>query len=110
MINTFLGRAFALLVHLLPVELLHLLPPPSDTPSSQALMTSLCSGQLLCVAYNAGVRKSKKPWGFINANAIHDIAALEADAAQDEEAEGEKEKRRTGWTFRPTENLRLWAA
>ncbi|CAG7850577.1 SubName: Full=Uncharacterized protein {ECO:0000313/EMBL:CCA69893.1} [Serendipita indica DSM 11827] len=105
-----MGRTFALLVHLLPVELLHLLPPPSETPSSEALMMSLCSGQLLCVAYNAGVRKSKKPWGYINANAVHDIAALEADAAKDGEGEGEKEKRRTAWTFRRTENLRLWAA
>ncbi|KAG8864706.1 hypothetical protein FRC20_010124 [Serendipita sp. 405] len=104
-----IGRAFTLLVTLLPVELLHLLPSPSETPSSEQLMLSLSSGQLLCVAYNAGVRKSKKPWGYINKAAIHDIASLEADI-QGPLSDKEKEKKRTGWTFRRTENLRLWAA
>jgi hypothetical protein len=73
-------------------------------------MLSLSSGQLLCAAYNAGVRKSKKPWGYINKTAIRDIAALELEDSNTQEGEGEKEKRQKAWTFRRTENLRLWAA
>ena len=97
---------------LLPVELLHILPPPSETLTSTNLMLSLSSGQLLCAAYNAGVRKSKKPWGYINKAAVHDIAALEAeaDASLSQEGTPERENKRKAWTFRRTENLRLWAA
>jgi hypothetical protein len=75
-------------------------------------MLSLSSGQLLCVAYNVGVRKSKKPWGYINKAAVHDIAALEAeaDASHAQERAPERENKRKAWTFRRTENLRLWAA
>ncbi|KIM31347.1 hypothetical protein M408DRAFT_21399 [Serendipita vermifera MAFF 305830] len=104
-----LGRAYALLVTFLPVELLHLLPSPSEPLTSTNLMLSLSSGQLLCIAYNAGVRKSKKPWGYINKTAIHDIAALEAEAETPSGQDGNKEKPKV-WTFRRTENLRLWAA
>lgn len=104
-----IGRALSLLVTLLPVELLHLLPPPSENLTRSTLMFSLSSGQLLCVAYNAGVRKSKKPWGYINKIAIHDIAALEAEAKA-KKLETDSEKSNKVWTFRRTENLRLWAA
>ncbi|KAG8832653.1 hypothetical protein FRC17_000920 [Serendipita sp. 399] len=104
-----IGRAFALLVALLPVELLYILPSPSETPTSEQLMLSLSSGQLLCVAYNVGVRKSKKPWGYINKAAVHDIASLEAETPGSL-SEKDQEKRRIGWTYRRTENLRLWVA
>lgn len=70
-------------------------------------MDILSSGQLLCVAYNVGVRKSRKPWGFVSRDAIHDIITLDAQPPS-EEQEAEKGKR--GWTFRRTDNLRLWAA
>ncbi|PVG02449.1 hypothetical protein CPB86DRAFT_725534 [Serendipita vermifera] len=105
-----LGRALALLVTLLPVELLHLLPPPSEPLTSTSLMNSLSSGQLLCVAYNAGVRKSRKPWGYINTAAIHDIASLEGSISPNGDKEDEKGGKPKVWTFRRTENLRLWAA
>lgn len=60
------------------------------------------------------MRRSRKPWGYINKDAVHDIAAIEAKAAAEEAAEGGKdgdaaEKRKKGWTFRRTDNLRLWA-
>ena len=54
-----------------------------------------------------GVRWSRKPWGYINKDAVHDIVALEraAAASQDKDERGKR-----GWTFRRTDNLRLWAA
>jgi hypothetical protein len=51
------------------------------------------------------VRKSKKPWGFVSKDGIHDIIALEHAAQQ----EGEDDKGKKLWTFRRTDNLRLWA-
>jgi hypothetical protein len=94
------GRAHALIHALLPEHLRSSLPPTTDR---NAFLVALSSGQLLCIAYNTGIRWSRKPWGFISADSIHDIVALEA-------AEDEKEKGKTGWTFRRTDNLRLWAA
>lgn len=95
-----LGRAHALIHALLPEHLCSLLPPATDRNS---FLLALSSGQFLCIAYNTGVRWSRKPWGFISPDSIHDIVALEA-------AEDEKERSKTGWTFRRTDNLRLWAA
>ncbi|VDB85610.1 unnamed protein product [Peniophora sp. CBMAI 1063] len=100
-------RTHALLSSLLPPDLSSHLPPPSSPPHE--LWTALSSGQLLCVAYNVGVRRSRKPWGYIARDGIHDIVALEAAAASGTEEEREKE-RKGGWTFRRTDNLRLWAA
>ncbi|THU81991.1 hypothetical protein K435DRAFT_692458 [Dendrothele bispora CBS 962.96] len=74
--------------------------PSTSSSARTAFLDCLSSGQLLCLSYNAGVRKSKKPWGYVNH--IHDIFAL-AKAEQD------SEKKQTGWTFRRTDNLRLWA-
>jgi hypothetical protein len=48
-------------------------------------------------------------WGYINKDAIHDIATLESRKEVHEGAENEKERRK-GWTFRRIDNLRLWAA
>lgn len=95
-----LGRAHAVLSTFLPKGLLHNLRSPE--PSS-AFLDCLSSGQLLCVAYNAIVRKSKKPLGYISKDSIHDIFALER-ANEEEELPGSKK----GWTFRRTDNLRLW--
>jgi hypothetical protein len=52
---------------------------PSHLPNSpdRTFLNALSSGQLLCVAYNIGVRQSRKPWGYINDDSIHDIVALE---------------------------------
>ena len=56
------------------------------------------------MAYNTCVRKSKKPWGFVNKDGIHDIFALERTALENgEEGVGKKV-----WTFRRIDNLRLW--
>ncbi|KAJ3764199.1 hypothetical protein EV360DRAFT_31871 [Lentinula raphanica] len=103
-----LDRAHSLLLSLLPPHM-HpaLLPPssspPSSSPSAHALfLQSLSSGQLLCIAYNAGVRKSKKPWGYINKEGIHDILALQSQSSQGTQGT------QTGWTFRRSDNLRLW--
>ncbi len=90
-----LGRARHLIASLLPPPLVAALAPSSPR---DAFLESLSSGQLLCVAYNAGVRRSKKPWGYVNKDGIHDIIALAA-------SEGNEKK---GWTFRRTDNLRLW--
>ncbi|KAH7914926.1 hypothetical protein BJ138DRAFT_1142950 [Hygrophoropsis aurantiaca] len=96
-----LGRAHALLQTLLPDYLLPSLPSTSERDS---LLLSLSSGQLLCVAYNTAVRRSRKPWGYISLDSIHDIVALE------QTAEHVDDKSKTGWTFRRIDNLRLWAA
>ncbi|KAI0773197.1 hypothetical protein BD413DRAFT_540023 [Trametes elegans] len=98
------GRLHALLAALLPANLLQLLPiDPSD---HAGLLRALSSGQILCNAYNTGVRRSRKPWGYVSRDAIHDIAALELAQS----AEGTTETGKRGWTFRRTDNLRLWAA
>lgn len=102
-----LPRTHALLVSLLPASLLSHLP---TSPDRAELLNTLSSGQLLCVAYNIGVRQSRKPWGYINDESIHDIVALE-DALSASTVDGSQaEKGRKGWTFRRTDNLRLWGA
>ena len=78
----------------LPVALLPLLPIDG---TRNDLLAALSSGQVLCTAYNAAVRKSKKPWGYIDADAIHDIAEETSTADK-------------VYTFRKVENLRLFAA
>jgi hypothetical protein len=98
----FTGRAHALLAHLLPASLKPALGRPD---SRQDFLQSLASGQLLCVAYNMCVRKSKKPWGFVNKDGIHDILALERAAVANGE---EGVSSRKVWTFRRIDNLRLW--
>ncbi|KAF5367950.1 hypothetical protein D9758_004510 [Tetrapyrgos nigripes] len=118
--NRDLDRAHALIYFLLPPAFHDALSPStpssaepleddnSSSPSSSASMRTafldcLSSGQLLCLAYNAGVRKSKKPWGYVNHDGIHDIISLERAE------EDNQEKKKTSWTFRRTDNLRLWA-
>ncbi|KAJ7688960.1 hypothetical protein B0H17DRAFT_937764 [Mycena rosella] len=102
-----LGRAHAVLSAFLPPTLITALVPPSPR---DAFLDCLSSGQLLCVAYNTCVRKSKKPWGYISRDGIHDILALE-QAARDGGPDDTKAQAevKTGWTFRRIDNLRLWA-
>ncbi|KAI5832635.1 hypothetical protein K523DRAFT_234704 [Schizophyllum commune Tattone D] len=96
-----LKRAHALLLDALPARLREALVPPD---SRDDFLGSLSSGQLLCIAYNVCVRRSKKPWGYVNPDGIHDIIALmKADEAGDK-----KEGSKSGWTFRRIDNLRLW--
>lgn len=102
-----LSRPHALLVALLPAFLLPHLP---TSPDRVELLNALSSGQLLCIAYNIGVRQSRKPWGYINDDSIHDIVALEDALAASAVDGSQAEKGRKGWTFRRTDNLRLWGA
>lgn len=83
----------------------------SDSLSRADLLNALSSGQLLCIAYNTRVRKSRQPWGYIDHNAIHDILELErADEGGSGGGGGEGgEGMKKGWTFRRTDNLILWA-
>jgi hypothetical protein len=87
---------------LLPENLRCLVPPTLD---KSAFFSALSSGQCLCAAYNTGVRRSRKPWGFISVDSVHDIAFLESSA---DDVDGD-EKGKVGWTFRRIDNLRLWA-
>ncbi|KAG8698296.1 hypothetical protein FRC09_007306 [Ceratobasidium sp. 395] len=91
-----IARTNALLRYFLPPPLVSLLP---ESPTRESLLSCLSDGQMLCVAYNAAVRKSKKAWGFINAQSIHDTAAATSE-----------EKTAGSLTFRRKENLGLWAA
>ncbi|EIN04477.1 hypothetical protein PUNSTDRAFT_128318 [Punctularia strigosozonata HHB-11173 SS5] len=100
-----MSRLQAVLRALTPVPLQAALPPTDS--DRLTILTSLASGQLLCEAYNVGVRRSRKPWGFISKHGIHDLLTLEQEKGGGEE---EKEKRKKGWTFRRVDNLRLWAA
>ncbi|KAG8215729.1 hypothetical protein J3R82DRAFT_7622 [Butyriboletus roseoflavus] len=96
------GRAHALLIALLPENLRSLVLPTSNR---SAFFSALTSGQCLCAAYNTGVRRSRKPWGFISLDSVHDIAFLEQSS---DGADGD-EKGKVGWTFRRIDNLRIWA-
>ncbi|KAF4565426.1 hypothetical protein EYR36_001997 [Pleurotus pulmonarius] len=103
-----LGRARAMLLSSLPSSLHYALG--SASPSRVDLLNALSSGQLLCIAYNTRVRKSRQPWGYIDHNAIHDI--LELERAGEGESGGAiegGEGMKKGWTFRRTDNLILWA-
>ncbi|KAF8907602.1 hypothetical protein CPB84DRAFT_1768329 [Gymnopilus junonius] len=104
-VNDRQGRVHALLHFFLPS---HLQPALGASSSRSEFLSSLSSGQLLCIAYNACVRKSKKPWGFVSKDSVHDILALEKAAAA-QNADEEKEGGKKLWTFRRTDNLRLWA-
>ncbi|KAI0795825.1 hypothetical protein C8Q75DRAFT_791040 [Abortiporus biennis] len=102
-------RLYSLLLSLLPTTLQNLLPVADSSPQRSDILLALSSGQLLCIAYNTGVRRSRKPWGYVSKDSIHDIAALEAEAQHELDAE-QHERTKKGWTFRRTDNLRLWAA
>jgi hypothetical protein len=106
-ISSYLGRAHSLLLSFLPSALQPALQPSSPR---EAFLGSLSSGQLLCNAYNSCVRKSKKPWGYVSKDGIHDIIALEKSVEADLEGEASAAPgKKSGWTFRRTDNLRLWA-
>ncbi|KAG2018675.1 hypothetical protein CC2G_008084 [Coprinopsis cinerea AmutBmut pab1-1] len=132
-----LGRAFTFLKEFLPQPYHYALIPPSDfyelpppspspwlqespapPPSRENFLSCLSSGQLLCHAYNSCVRKSKHPWGFVSRDSVHDVLGLEAREREREAGEAERPQpsgqsqpqnsQGAGWTFRRTDNLRLW--
>ncbi|KAF8183630.1 hypothetical protein BJ912DRAFT_1032498 [Pholiota molesta] len=88
-----LGRVHALIASFLPAHLIAFLVSPADGART-AFLSSLSSGQLLCAAYNTCVRKSKRPWGFVS------------PSGGGGQRKGGAKK---AWTFRRTDNLRLWA-
>ncbi|KAF8804155.1 hypothetical protein BYT27DRAFT_7194901 [Phlegmacium glaucopus] len=100
-----MGRAHALLLFFLPSHLQAVLDTSRPT-SRTSFLAALSSGQLLCIAYNACVRKSRQPWGFVSKDGIHDILALEREASRN--GTGDEEGGKKVWTFRRTDNLRLW--
>jgi hypothetical protein len=106
-VDSELGRAHNILFTFLPANVLPSLPSATERTK---LLDVLSSGQLLCLAFNACVRRSRNPWGFINTLSIHDILSLERDASDNSSGgkQGEKDKAQRGWTFRRTDNLRLW--
>jgi len=103
-VNDDLGRAHAIVSLFLPSSLLPALEPPSPRT---AFLASLSSGQLLCMAYNACVRKSKQPWGYVNKDGVHDIIALEKAEAGTTDGNADLGGKKS-WTFRRIDNLRLW--
>lgn len=106
-----IGRLRALLLAFLPDSLKELLPSPVDDPL--AFMNRLSDGQMLCIVFNSVLRRSRRPWGFIPPQDIHDIIGLEkeeAEAAETVEDNAKSSKSKTSWTFRRTDNLRIWAA
>lgn len=108
--NNFAARLHALLTTHLPPNLLNHLPPYGfKSADREPFLTRLSDGQLLCVGYNAVVRRSRKQWGFIGTTSIHDILALE-EKERAAQINGTVSKKPIGWTFRRAENLRLWAA
>ncbi|KAF8495921.1 hypothetical protein F5888DRAFT_1840286 [Russula emetica] len=52
----------------------------------------------------------RKPWGYINDDWIDDIVALEDALSASADDGSQAEKDRKGWTFKRTDNLRLWGA
>ena len=74
------ARVHACLTAHLPPDLLAHLPAydPLAADTAAALLDTLSHGQLLCMAYNAVLRRSQRPWGFIPSSSIHDIIALQA--------------------------------
>ena len=79
-------------------------------PDRDELLNALSSDQLPCVAHNASVRQSRKLWGYINSDSIHDIVALEVALSASGVDGSQAEKGRKGWTFRCTDILHLWGA
>ncbi|KAL1407529.1 hypothetical protein Q8F55_006962 [Vanrija albida] len=93
---TELERARAFIAAHLTEEHVKLLPPPSD---ASALLGRLSDGYLLIQAFNSHVLASKRPWGDIPDEDIHETvtSAPQGDAARE-------------WTFRLIGNLTPWAA
>ena len=47
---------------------------------------------MLCNAYNAVLRKSERPWGFIPQNSIHDVISLMRERQQRDEQAGSNQR------------------
>ncbi|KAL8276568.1 hypothetical protein RQP46_011058 [Phenoliferia psychrophenolica] len=112
MMDPGLPRTHLVLETFLPAPFTDRLSPAT---SRNLFLESLSDGTLLCHAYNAALRASSKPFGFIGDKNIHDLAPLstpDVDLRKSIAAggSGDKEKERVGATFRRVENLRVWSA
>ncbi|CAO1635266.1 unnamed protein product [Parajaminaea phylloscopi] len=94
----------------------------------EQLLAELADGQLICHAYNAALRRSRRPWGFIPSDDIHDIKRGELGVLRDNSnpsgmgtaagaaKEGSTDTKLSSgrpahtWTFRRIENLRRFLA
>ena len=87
------ARVHACLAAHLPAILLAHLPSydPAAPETATALLDTLSHGQLLCMAYNAVLRKSQRPWGFIPSSSIHDIIALQSGRSSQAQAQAQAE-------------------
>ncbi|CAO1632406.1 unnamed protein product [Sympodiomycopsis kandeliae] len=105
----------------LPPEVLIVSPNPDGEPNSLVdaqthLLSLLSDGQILCHAYNASLRRSGRPWGFIQSSAIHDVKGeeeayrLRLEEEDYNEEEGSQMRQPQGWTFRRIENLKRFSA
>ncbi|KAK0532603.1 hypothetical protein OC842_003241 [Tilletia horrida] len=89
-------RLLILLDELLTADLRpHLRSKGAD---STAVLNTLTDGHLLCLAYNAALRRSRRPWGFLREEDIHPLVGSTSTAEAGK------------WTFRKIDNLRNWAA
>lgn len=101
---SFSARLHSLLSHILPPHLLHHLAP-TNTATATASLASFTNGQLLCHAFNAAVRTSKRPWGYVPEHDIHDVLG----GSSVEGAEGASATKKE-YVYRKVENLRVFAA
>lgn len=93
--------------------LLDVLPDlPADIFSSDMtqMLTALSDGQILCHAYNAALRRSGRPWGFIQSSAVHDVKGEEESSRGSRLSSDDNTRRPPGWTFRRIENLKRFSA
>lgn len=70
------GQVHACLSVHLPVGLRAALPAYPNSEAREKLLDALSDGQMLCEAYNAVLRKSQRPWGFIPSSSVHDVHSL----------------------------------
>lgn len=104
------ARLHSLLIYLLPSHVAHHLSSPSST------LEPFTNGQLLCQAFNFGVRRSARPWGFVLEHEIHDVLGGREEPSDQtrrrsgEGLEGGGAGGRKEYVFRKVENLRVFAA
>ncbi|KAH8926205.1 hypothetical protein BT69DRAFT_1019874 [Atractiella rhizophila] len=117
--NDPLRRAHTVLAAYLSARVIFHLSPPFGDGSRDSFLDSLHDGTLLCLAYNSALRKSQRPWGFIQPHSIHDLFSAQEpsiggghskEGSEKEGSEKDRERTKVGMTFRKIENLRVWAA
>lgn len=105
-------RAHVIFLDHLPPQLSSQLVDPSNRTQ---FLDSLSNGTLLCKSYNAVLRSSNRPFGFIPPASIHELdigpSVLRGvvPSSRDADGGGTEKKERIGMTFRRSENLRIWA-